>query len=225
MTFAIAARCPSTGMLGISVTSSSVCVSARCGVWARAGAGVVITQNVTDPRLGHLGLRLLEQGHGAQATLDAIVKAGAYPEYRQLGVVDADGEVAFHSGEETLGTHAIVAGEGCLAAGNLLASDTVPQAMVDAFTLAPSEHIAERLLKALEAGSAAGGEASDVRSAGLYVVNRHVFPIIDLRVDWHETPLAKLRRTWRVFEPQMNDYITRAFDPSAAPSYGVPGDV
>ena len=71
---------------------------------------------------------------------------------------------------------------------------------------------------------AAGGEEGGVRSAGLYVVDRHVFPIADLRVDWHEEPIAELRRLWTVYEPQMADYLTRAIDPAAAPSYGVPGD-
>ncbi|MFQ5959684.1 MAG: DUF1028 domain-containing protein, partial [Alphaproteobacteria bacterium] len=78
MTFSISARCPRTGMFGVSVSSSSVCVAARCGVWARAGVGVVATQNITDPRLGDLGLRLMAQGYGAKAVIEELVRAGAY---------------------------------------------------------------------------------------------------------------------------------------------------
>jgi uncharacterized Ntn-hydrolase superfamily protein len=70
----------------------------------------------------------------------------------------------------------------------------------------------------------AGGEAGDERSAGIVVVDRQVWPICDLRVDWHDDPIAELRRVWEVYRPQMRDYLTRALDPSAAPSYGVPGD-
>ncbi len=224
MTFSISARCSRTGMFGIAVSSSSVCVAARCGVWARAGAGVVATQNITDPRLGALGLDLLAEGYSAKAVVDELVKANAYSEHRQLAVVDQDGRTAHFSGAKTLGAHHVVAGEGCVAAGNLLASEAVPETMVEAFLAAADEHLAERLLRALEAGLAAGGEEGDVRSAGLYVVDRHVFPIADLRVDWHEEPISELRRVWRIYEPQMADYLTRAIDPAAAPSYGVPGD-
>ena len=224
MTFSISARCPRTGMFGVSVSSSSVCVAARCGVWARAGVGVVATQNITDPRLGDLGLGLMAQGYGARAALDEMVKAGAYPEYRQLAIVDADGNTAHYSGAKTLGTHRVVEGAGCVAAGNILASESVPQAMVEAFRDKPDAHLAERLVTALEAGLAAAGEESDVRSAGLYVVERHVFPIADLRVDWHDEPIAELRRLWQLYEPQMIDYFNRAIDPTKAPSYGVAGD-
>ncbi len=210
-------------MFGASIASSSVCVASRC-VWARAGVGVVLTQNVTDPGLGAQGLTLLAQGRGAQATLKALIEAGAFPEHRQLAVVDVDGRVAHHSGAETLGAHGVATGDGCVAAGNLLADGSVPRAMVDAFAAEPGEHLAERLLKGLEAGLEAGGEAGEVRSAGLYVVDRHVFPIADLRVDWHDAPIAELRRLWAVYAPQMADYLTRALDPTAAPSFGVPGD-
>jgi uncharacterized Ntn-hydrolase superfamily protein len=224
MTFSLVARCRVSGMFGVAVTSSSPCVASRCGNWARAGVGAVAPQNVTDPRLGHLGLALLAQGFGADAVMARLVEAGAYPEYRQLTIVDQDGRTAHHSGAKTLGRHAVTQGDGCVAAGNLLAKTRVPEAMVAAYENAPA-HLAERLMIALEAGLAAGGEDSPVRSAGIYVVDRHVWPICDLRVDWHDTPIAELRRVWEIYEPQMADYVMRAVDPSQAPSYGVPGDL
>src|SRR5436190_3665067 len=107
MTFSLVARCATTGMFGVAVTSSSPCVAARCGTWARAGIGAVATQNVTDPRLGHLGLALLEQGFGARAVIPRLIEAGAYPDYRQLTVIDQDGRTAHHSGAKTLGRHAV----------------------------------------------------------------------------------------------------------------------
>ena len=118
----------------------------------------------------------------------------------------------------------MVVGDGCVAAGNLLKSTTVPEAMVAGFLREPEEHLAERLLQGLEAGLNAGGEVRQVRSAGLYVVDRHPWPICDLRVDWHDAPVAELRRIWGMYQPQMPEYLTRALDPAAAPSYGVPGE-
>ena len=223
MTFSLTARCPRTGMFGIAITTSSICVASRC-VWARANAGAVATQNITDPRLGALGLELLAQGFGAQAVLDQLVAAGSYPEYRQVAVVDGWGGVAHHSGARTLGTHGVATAEGCVAAGNLLKSRDVPKAMVEGFNEAPGEHLAERLLRGLEAGLTAGGEVGPVRSAGLTVVDRYPWPICDLRVDWHDAPVAKLRRIWRLYAPQMPEYLTRALDPRKAPVYGVPGE-
>jgi uncharacterized Ntn-hydrolase superfamily protein len=224
MTFSLVGRSAETGMFGVVVTSSSVCVASRCA-WARAGVGAAATQNITDPRLGKLGLGLLQQGHGAASAMAQMVAAGRFPEYRQLTIVDADGAVAHHSGAKTLGTHRVVTGEGCVAAGNLLSSARVPEAMIEAFLARPGEHMAERLLGAVEAGLAAGGEVGPVRSVGMVVVDRWPWPIVDLRVDWHEEPIAELRRVWDVYRPQMGDYLTRALDPSAAPSYGVPVDL
>jgi uncharacterized Ntn-hydrolase superfamily protein len=223
MTFSLVGRCADTGMFGVVVTSSSVCVASRCA-WARAGVGAAATQNITDPRLGKLGLDLLQQGHGAASAMAQMVAAGRFAPYRQLTIVDADGAVAHHSGAKTLGTHAVATGDGCVAAGNLLSSERVPEAMVGAFLGAAGQHMADRLLAAVEAGLAAGGEVGPVRSVGMTVVDRWPWPIVDLRVDWHEEPIAELRRVWDVYRPQMADYLTRALNPSAAPSYGVPGD-
>ena len=223
MTFSLVGRCAETGMFGVVVTSSSVCVASRCA-WARAGVGAAATQNITDPRLGKLGLDLLQQGYGAASAMAQMVAARPFSEYRQLTIVDADGAVAHYSGARTLGTHRAATGEGCVAAGNLLSSERVPEAMVSAFLGAAGQHMAERLLAAVEAGLSAGGEVGPVKSVGMTVVDRWPWPIVDLRVDWHEEPIAELRRVWGVYRPQMADYLTRALNPPAAPSYGVPGD-
>lgn len=224
MTFSLVARCARTGMFGVAVSSSSPCIASRCGGWARAGVGAVATQNIADPRLGHLGLTLLAQGYGARAVLNRLIEAGDYPEYRQLTVIDKDGRTAFHSGAKTLGRRTVAEGKGCIAAGNLLADIAVPRAMVQACEAAASEHLAERLVRALEAGQAVGGEEGGVHSAGIYVVDRQVWPICDLRVDWHDTPIAALRGIWRIYQPRMDDYLLGAIDPTLAPAYGMPGD-
>ena len=139
-------------------------------------------------------------------------------------MLDRDGGTAYFSGAKTLGVHAMARGEGCIASGNLLASDGVPLAMVDAYLAARKEPFPLRLMAALKGALKAGGEAGPVRSAGLYVVDRHPWPIADLRVDWHDEPIAELERVLAVYLPQMDDYIQRAVDPTRAPGYGVPGE-
>lgn len=224
MTFSIAGRCQRSGMLGVAVTTSSICVSSRCP-WARAGVGAVATQNITDPSLGPKILDLLAAGRSASRALAEIVDQQAKIEYRQLTVIDTNGAVAHHSGSHTLGTHAIAQGEDCVSAGNLLANERIPQAIVDTFVQDPQLHLAERLLLALEAGLAAGGEQGPVKSAGLLVVHKYDWPLVDLRIDWSdESPIAALRRLWQAYQPQMEDYVTRALNPQSAPSFGVAGD-
>ena len=222
MTFSIAARCPQTGMFGIAISSSSPAVAARCS-HARAGAGVVASQNITDPGLGISGLEILGMGASADEALARLVASTPFAPYRQLAIVDAKGLVAGHSGEKTLGLHAIATGESCIAVGNLLANTDVPRQMIAAFEAA-SGGFAARLLRALAAGLAAGGEAGPVRSAGFKLVRDVAWPIADLRVDWHGHPIEALQELWTIYEPQMEDYVKRAIDPNAAPSFAVPGD-
>ncbi|CAN0135514.1 unnamed protein product [Phaeothamnion confervicola] len=219
MTFSIIARCAETGRFGVVVTSSSICVASRCGRWARAGVGAVATQNITDPALGQLGLDLLAEGYGAEAVLRSMVAARPHADFRQLAVVDATGATASHSGAKSLGLYKEHHGKDSVACGNLLANDSIPRAMIDAFERDPGKHLGERLLAGLVAGLEAGGETAPVRSAGLFVVDRFVWPVIDLRVDWHDTPIGELQKVFAEYFPQMNDYIQRAVDPTQAPGY------
>jgi uncharacterized Ntn-hydrolase superfamily protein len=224
MTFSITGRCGRTGMFGVAITTSSVCVASRCP-HARAGAGAVSTQNVTDPSIGPRGLDLMASGKSAPEALEAVLRASKFTEYRQVAMIDRNGNTAHHTGAKTLGTNAIDAGKDCIGAGNLLANRDVPAAMVRTFEANPDVHLAERLLRALEEGIVAGGEMGPVKSCGLLVVHEHSWPLVDLRVDWHdEAPIAELRRIWGIYEPQMNDYVKRAIDPASAPSYNVAGD-
>jgi uncharacterized Ntn-hydrolase superfamily protein len=212
-------------MFGVAVTSSSPCVASRCA-WARPGVGAVASQNITDPALGAAALDLMAAALGASEALAAIVADAAHIEYRQLALVDAAGRTAHYSGGRTLGNHAAAEGRDCVAAGNLLADTGVPAAMVAAFEAVPDEHLAERLLRGLEAGLGAGGEEGPVKSAGVLVMHELDWPPVDLRQDWvEEGVIAALRTTWEVYAPQMQDYLDRALNPAAAPSYGVPGDL
>jgi uncharacterized Ntn-hydrolase superfamily protein len=224
MTFSLTGRCAETGMLGVAITTSSICVASRCP-WARAGAGALATQNVTDPSIGPKVLDLLQTGKPAAEALQTVLAASRHVEYRQVAVIDREGRTAHHTGSKTLGTHAVAEGKDCIAAGNLLGYEEVPHAMVTTFMAHADLHLAERLLRGLEAGLAAGGEKGSVKSAGLLVVDQQIWPLVDLRVDWSEEgPIAALRDLWERYRPQMKDYITRALDPRSAPAYGVPGD-
>lgn len=224
MTFSIAARCAATGQFAVAVASSSPAVAARCA-YARAGIGAATTQNVTDPRLGPRALTLLAEGKNAAEACRILQAEATHRDYRQLTIVDRCGGVAHFSGARTLGVHAAASRANVVSAGNLLADPAVPAAIVAAFTASPSgTHLGDRVLASMRAGLAAGGEAGPVRSVGLILVDRVVWPIADLRVDWHDQPLDALDALWTVWKPQMADYVNRALNPEVAPSYGVPGD-
>lgn len=222
MTFSLVARCAQTGQFGMVISSSSPAVAARCA-HVRAGVGAVASQNITDPALGPLLLDALEAGLGAGAALARITEGRAHIGYRQLLVVDRTGAVAIHSGAQVLGIWAEARGQDCAAGGNLLANTGVPAAMVAGFQTATG-HLADRLMAALEAGLAAGGEEGPVHSAGLKLADTLSWPLADLRIDWADDPIGMLRAAWQTYRPQMAAYVQRAIDPTAAPSYGVPGD-
>jgi uncharacterized Ntn-hydrolase superfamily protein len=224
MTFSIAGRCARTGMFGVAITTSSIAVAARCP-WVRAGVGAVSTQNVTDPRLGPKGLDLLEQGLSAPDAMAKLIAAASDKEYRQVIMIDKAGRTAHWTGEKALGTRGIAEGRDCVSGGNLLKHSEVPKALVEAFERSSAADLPDRLIAALEAGLAAGGEAGPVHSAGVIVVHEQIWPVVDLRVDWaDDDPIAGLRKLWEAYRPQMQDYVTRALNPAGAPSYGVPGD-
>jgi uncharacterized Ntn-hydrolase superfamily protein len=223
MTFSLVGRCRRTGMVGTVVSSSSPAVAARCA-HVRAAVGAVASQNVTDPRLGTLLLELLESGRSATEAVEAVAAEAPHITYRQLTAVDANGGSGAYSGERTLGLHAAHCETDAAAAGNLLANEAVPGAMTQAFASDPELHLGDRLVAALQAGLDAGGEEGPVRSAGLVVCDRESWPLVDLRVDWDDQPVARLADLWQLWKPQMDDYVVRALDPDSAPSYGVPGD-
>jgi uncharacterized Ntn-hydrolase superfamily protein len=224
MTFSIVGRCEQTGQLGIAISSSSIAVGARCP-WTRAGVGAVATQNVTLPALGPRVLDLLDTRQlDPQAALDAALNEDEWSAYRQVTVIDREGRTALFTGAEALGVHHAVAGRQCVAAGNMLAGPHVIDAMVSAFETAQGA-LPDRLLAAMHAAMKTGGEAGPVHSAALKIVDTPVWPVVDLRVDWSDDdPIARLDALWQAYRPQMNDYVTRALNPTAAPSYGVPGD-
>ena len=223
MTFSLVARCVETGMFGVAISSSSPAVSARCS-YARAGVGAVASQNITDPTLGPLALDLMQAGATAAQAIARIKADSAFIDYRQVLVIDAAGGTAIHSGPNALGIWAEAQGRDVASGGNLLANSGVPQAIVAGFE-SSTGHLGDRLIAAMRAGVAAGGEAGPVHSAGLRLVDKVSWPVADLRCDWTgDCPIEALAGLWDIYKPQLAAYVQRALDPRAAPSYGVPGD-
>ena len=210
-------------MFGMAISSSSPAVAARCA-YARAGVGAVASQNVTDPTLGPMALDLMQGGMSAPEAIVEVQRRGKYIDYRQVLAVDRNGETAIHSGPNSLGIWTQAQAPNVASGGNLLANDGVPQAIVEGFNQS-NGHIGDRLIAALRAGLAAGGEAGPVHSAGMLIVDKVSWPVADLRCDWtDDCPIETVASAWSVYKPQLQAYIQRALDPRAAPSYGVPGD-
>lgn len=223
MTFSLVARCEETGMFGLAISSSSPAVAARCS-YARAGVGAVASQNVTDPTLGPLALDMMQGGMSAAEAIAGVKDLGKFIEYRQVLAVDKNGNTAIHSGPNSLGIWTQAQAQNVASGGNLLANEDVPQAIVDGF-LSSTGHIGDRLIAAMRAGLATGGEAGPVHSAGMKIVDKVAWPVADLRCDWSEDcPIENIATAWEVYKPQLDAYIQRALDPREAPSYGVPGD-
>ena len=192
MTFSIAARCPQTGNLGIAVSTAIPAVGA-INPFARAQAGALATQGWSNPYLGIDGLDLLDRGLSAVDVMVRLLALDADNARRQLSIVDAHGGVATYTGHEVRDWKGHCTGRGYVVAGNLLVGAETIEAMADAYEAA-SEPLHERLLLALEAGQAAGGDRRGRVSAALLVVGMEEYPCLDLRVDEHADPVAELRR-------------------------------
>jgi uncharacterized Ntn-hydrolase superfamily protein len=209
---------------GMVICSSSPAVASRC-VHLRPNVGAVASQNVTNPHLGAVALDALADGADAQAALGVALAAEQHPDYRQVIVLDKAGTAAVHSGANSLGIFHHASARNAAAAGNMLREKDVIETLLSGFIESTAPRLEQQLLDGLTAAMAAGGEAGPVHSAGLQVTEDVPWPVTDLRVDWHDDPVGELQRLWTVWEPQKADYRTRGLDPTAAPSYGVPGDL
>ncbi len=216
MTFSIAARCPRTGMLGVATSSKAL--SAGGGVpYCRAHVGAIASQSFVNPYLGIDGLVLLEQGLTAERALEHLLEGDPGRDLRQIAIVDRDGRVATHTGARCIPWAGHVLGAGYVALGNILTGEEVAQAMARAFESTLMEELPERLMQALEAGQAAGGDRRGRQSAGIMVVAEEEYPWCNLRVDDHADPVSELRRVlelykreqpfWQMMLPRRDDYI------------------
>ncbi len=195
MTYSIVARDQATGQFGVAVQSHWFSVGALV-TWARPGVGAVATQANVEVSYGPRALDLLEAGTGAREALAQLVSDDPGGATRQVAVVDAQGTVAAHTGHGCVQFAGHVIGASASCQGNLLASERVWPAMLEAFE-ASRGPLARRLLAALDAGELAGGDARGRQSAALLVVGESGEPweaVVSLRVDDHPAPLAELRR-------------------------------
>jgi len=203
-------------MLGAVVTTSSMAVGSRCA-WAEANVGAVLTQHRTDPRLGPKILDALKRGSSPEAVIGDLDHSDPTLGWRQLAVIAADGRGAVFNGARITSILNAKVGRNCAAAGNILRNTEVVDAMVSSFEANEDQPLPERLMRAIEAGSLAGGELKQLKSAALLVVHRESFPFVDLRVDLSSQPLVELRFLWEIYQPAADSYVVRAINPDKAP--------
>jgi len=196
MTFSITARCPKTGDLGIAISTAVPAVGRRCP-FVKYGVGAIATQSYTNVRLGETGLKLLEWGLTPEHAIKILLEEDDGRELRQAAAVDAQGRVFAFTGNKCVEWAGHVVGEGSAVAGNMLVGPQVIQEMKNAFE-GTSGELSERLLLALEAGQAAGGDKRGRQSAALLVGSKEDRLYHNLRVDDHPDPVAELRRIYGV---------------------------
>ncbi|SEP94860.1 Uncharacterized conserved protein, Ntn-hydrolase superfamily [Faunimonas pinastri] len=213
MTFSLNALDRETGMFGIAVASSSIAVGNRCP-WARAGAGAVSTQHRTDIRCGPLGLDLLAQGFTASEVVALLVAGSDQPDLRQFAAVDREGGTAFFNGPGIESINTAHQGDACVSVGNFMVNETVTAEMIRGYEASGASLFAERLLDGLDAGVTAGGETQPAMAAALLIVDRHAWPLVDLRVDFELNPATKLRKLWTAYEPLVERFITQVLRPA-----------
>lgn len=198
-TYSIVARDPGTGELGVAVQSHWFSVGGVVS-WARPGTGAAATQSVAEVAHGPGALDRLEAGLDAAGAIAAVLAADPRASYRQLGVVDAQGRAAAHTGADCIPFAGHVVGDGFACQANMMGPATVPEAMAAAFAGAQGD-LAERMTAALLAAEAEGGDVRGRQSAALLVVpprGEAWRTRIDIRVEDHVDPLAELQRLLRL---------------------------
>jgi uncharacterized Ntn-hydrolase superfamily protein len=209
-TFSIVAADPDAGDWGVAVASKFPAVGAVVP-WAQAGAGAVATQAYANTSFGPSGLALMSHGIEADRTLQELLEDDEGRAHRQLGLADRDGRTATFTGEKCMAWAGGLTGPGFACQGNILAGPGVVEAMAEAFRAAPGD-LVDRLLAALEAGDASGGDRRGKQSAALLVVRADAGygsrndRYIDLRVDDHAEPIRELRRVFTVYD---REYLVR----------------
>jgi len=205
-TFSIVARCPRTGRLGRAVSTAVPVVGAICP-FVQPGAGAVASQSWANPYLALDALALMAGGTAAQEALDQVLSGDGGRALRQVGVVDAAGRSAAWTGDDCTPWCGHRTGSGYAVQGNMLAGEAVVAGMEAAFLDAADSGLEERLMRALEAGQAAGGDKRGKQSAALKIYGREAYPWLDLRVDEHPALVAELRRVLGVAMLQLRPFV------------------
>ncbi len=217
MTFSIIARCEETGMFGMAIATRPMAIGAKCPFLA-PGIGGLLVQANGDPELGPLGLELLRMGYSAGKVLREI-EASDGPEkieWRQIAVIDKRGDTAAKTGSASEDWNGHIAKPNVCALGNRLTGEATVTEMMAAFDASAGEALAERLMRALEAGRDAGGQVAGQHSTDLVVYNRKSYAWVDLRADEHDEPVGELRRLYELYIPLIGYYDRRPANPSMA---------
>ncbi len=217
MTFSILVRDPNTGALGAAVASRFFAVGSIC-IHVEGGVAALATQAMVNPMYAIHGMNRLRRGEAPEAIARSLIGEDLGREHRQLHILDAQGRIAQHTGPDCIAWAGHVAGHDVSVAGNMLAGPEVV-AQTLAGWVASRGTMAERLLSALEAGEAAGGDKRGKQSAGLKICSRDPYPDLDIRADDHPDPLAELRRLLRVSQERFA--IFRRFLAGRDNEYGV----
>jgi uncharacterized Ntn-hydrolase superfamily protein len=193
MTWSIIARDARTGELAIAVATKFFAVGSRVP-YLSAGAGALATQALTNPLYGRRGLALLEAGVPAEDVVRLLTSADKGQASRQVHAIDSEGRFAAHTGSDCVDWAGHSAGRDCSCAGNMLAGPRVVADTVKAFEQNAALPMARRMIEAMKAGEAAGGDKRGKQSACLVIVSTEEYSDLDLRVDDHSDPLAELER-------------------------------
>lgn len=197
MTWSIIARDPDTGHFGIAVATRFFAAGALVP-FARSRVGAIATQALVNSFYGTDGLRFLEQGNSAPEVVSALIAADAGRDQRQVHVIDAQGRIAAHTGAACHGWCGHVAGDNVSVAGNMLTGSEVLADTAAAYAREAALPLPRRLIAAMRAGEAAGGDKRGKQSAALVICGEEEWPDLNLRVDDHADPLAELERLEKV---------------------------
>jgi uncharacterized Ntn-hydrolase superfamily protein len=192
MTWSILVRDPASGAVGAAVATRFFAVGALA-LHVEGGVGALATQALINPMYAFSGMARLRAGEAPEGAVAALLAEDAGRDHRQLHMIDAQGRVAQHTGDGCVSWCGAVRGTDVSVAGNMLAGRAVVERTVQAFQRAAGS-LAERLIAALEAGEAAGGDKRGKQSAALKICTRDPYPDLDIRADDHPDPLAELRR-------------------------------
>ncbi len=222
-TFSIVARCERTGELGVAVATAVPAVGSMCP-YLVAGVGAASTQSWVNPYLAIDALSQMARGETADAALAAVLAADGEASGRQIGLIGASGPgVAFTGGSCTPWCGQFTGADYAIQ-GNMLTGEATLAAMRDAWLARPSADLAERLMAALEAGDAAGGDMRGKQSAALKVVSTEAYAALDLRVDEHAAPVAELRRVLGIARRQLLPFVD-GMPRRSSPGRALPEDV
>ncbi len=217
MTFTVAGLCRRTGQFGVALATSSIGAGGRCP-HVDPAHGLVVSQARTDPRLGPLGLDQLRAGKSAEETIKAVTASTEHRHWRQLGVLTPTGDAAIWTGADVAPpADGLILGDG-LVIGNWVASEAVIAAIAAGFETDPIAPLVDRLIAGIAEGDPAGGELDPLQSAAVIVCDPlYEFPIVDLRVDASNRPIADLTAISVRWAAIMEGYLQRAIAPDQAP--------